>query len=176
MSRNLIHLEVDLRKLDRLARGFKDYRRALASELKAALVDTLTDIERVAKEKCPVKTGRLRASITTEVRTVTEGYVGTNVEYAADVEYGTHPHTITAKNAKTLRFERGGTPARYVRTRSGKFRRKAGTPGKAVFAKSVQHPGTPAQPYLEPAYRQGEKMAKQRYEEAFQRLERLVRA
>lgn len=174
--KKFIELDIDLRKLDRLARGFKDYRRALATELKAALVDTLTDIERVAKEKCPVKTGRLRASITPAVHTLTEGYVGTNVEYAADVEYGTRPHTITAKTANALRFEKGGTPAKYVQTKSGKFRRKAGTPGQVVFAKSVQHPGTPAQPYLEPAYRAGEKTAKTRYEEAFKRLERLVRA
>jgi HK97 gp10 family phage protein len=49
-------------------------------------------VEGGAKRRCPVDTGRLRASITHEVsvrgRDVT-GRVGTNVEYARYVEFGT---------------------------------------------------------------------------------------
>ena len=46
-------------------------------------------IEYEAKRLCPVDTGRLRASITTEkIDTATYG-VGTNVEYAPYVEFGT---------------------------------------------------------------------------------------
>lgn len=53
---------------------------------------TVTKIESAAKKACPVNTGRLRASITHEVSA--EGKevvarVGTNVEYAAYVEFGT---------------------------------------------------------------------------------------
>lgn len=48
--------------------------------------------ERNAKRRCPVDTGRLRSSITSDV--VAEegalvGVVGTNVEYAPYVEFGT---------------------------------------------------------------------------------------
>lgn len=45
-------------------------------------------LERNAKQNCPVDTGKLRASITTEVGKL-EAEVGTNVEYAQCVEFGT---------------------------------------------------------------------------------------
>lgn len=49
-----------------------------------------------AKAICPVDTGRLRNSITNAIDTEANAvYVGTNVEYAPDVELGTtrmHPH------------------------------------------------------------------------------------
>lgn len=51
--------------------------------------DTLYNIERDAKKKCPVDTGRLRGSITTNIISTYSGEVGTNVEYAEYVEYGT---------------------------------------------------------------------------------------
>ena len=44
--------------------------------------------ERKAKQLCPVDTGMLRASITTDIGSL-EASVGTNVEYAPFVEYGT---------------------------------------------------------------------------------------
>jgi HK97 gp10 family phage protein len=49
-------------------------------------------VERAAKINAPVSTGRLRASITPEVRqsgTMTTGVVGSNVIYAAAQELGT---------------------------------------------------------------------------------------
>ena len=53
-------------------------------------------VERQAKMNAPVNTGRLRASITPEVRTAAgntvEGVVGSNVVYAPFMEYGTRPH------------------------------------------------------------------------------------
>jgi len=53
--------------------------------------------------------------------------VGTNVDYAPPVEYGTAPHTIT------------GDPLAFP-----------GENGETVFATSVDHPGTPAQPHVRP--------------------------
>lgn len=49
---------------------------------------TAYKIERDAKKKCPVDTGRLRGSITTNLGNL-EAEVGTNVEYARFVEFGT---------------------------------------------------------------------------------------
>ena len=46
-------------------------------------------VETAAKEKCPVRTGRLRSSITTEKVKPFEVHVGTNVFYGPFVEYGT---------------------------------------------------------------------------------------
>ena len=49
-------------------------------------------VDRAAKQGCPVDTGRLRSSITNQVGTDAEGLlaaVGTDVEYAPYVELGT---------------------------------------------------------------------------------------
>lgn len=45
-------------------------------------------VESDAKKECPVDTGALRGSITSEIE-ANEGYVGTNLEYAPYVEFGT---------------------------------------------------------------------------------------
>lgn len=61
--------------------------------------------ERYAKQRCPVDTGRLRASITSRIErdsaTVFVGVVGTDVEYAPYVEYG-------ARGRAPVGFLRGG--------------------------------------------------------------------
>jgi phage gpG-like protein len=49
-------------------------------------------VQRGAKQRCPVDTGRLRASITEALGEDAQGLVariGTNVEYARHVEFGT---------------------------------------------------------------------------------------
>lgn len=46
-------------------------------------------IEAEAKKRCPVDTGRLRASINTQKTGKMQVQVGSNVEYAPYVEYGT---------------------------------------------------------------------------------------
>lgn len=51
--------------------------------------DTLHNIERDAKKSCPVDTGRLRGSITTNIISTYSGETGTNVEYADYVNSGT---------------------------------------------------------------------------------------
>ena len=49
--------------------------------------------EGYAKENCPVDTGRLRGSISNKVQS--DGvYIGTNVEYAAVVEFGNATHKV----------------------------------------------------------------------------------
>lgn len=56
--------------------------------------------------------------------------VGTNVEYAPFIEFGTSPHVITPNKNQSLKFSVGG---------------------ETVFAKHVEHPGTRPYPYLRPA-------------------------
>lgn len=86
--------------------------------------DIATDARRLA----PVKTGHLRNSIYHEVSKgkLTVGTRGVN--YALAVEFGTLPHVIVPKNAKALYW-----------------------PGARHPVGKVNHPGTPAQPYLRPA-------------------------
>lgn len=56
--------------------------------IKEALTKACLIVEDAAKEKAPVNTGALRNSITYEVMG-NEGIVGTNLEYAPYVEFGT---------------------------------------------------------------------------------------
>ena len=94
-------------------------------------------IERIAKELCPVDTGRLRSSIAARVEV--EGgkplvIVGTNVEYAIYVHegtgiYGPRGRPIEPVNAKVLAWTPRG--------------------GSTVFARSVK--GMKGRPFLEEA-------------------------
>lgn len=55
------------------------------------LLTILAKAENAAKRRCPVDTGRLRSSISTALEqepTGLVGVIGTNVEYAAPVEFG----------------------------------------------------------------------------------------
>ena len=57
-------------------------------DLTPALTEACMIVEKDAKKKCPVDDGTLRGSITSEVED-NKGIVGTNVEYAPYVEFGT---------------------------------------------------------------------------------------
>jgi hypothetical protein len=87
-----------------------------------------------AKILAPVDTGRLRASIRVERRSLfglrQRWTIGSDVDYAQMVNDGTRPHIIRPKNAKALRFKVGG---------------------RTVYAKVVHHPGTRPRPFLDRA-------------------------
>lgn len=91
-----------------------------------------------ARQNAPVKTGRLRASVTVgQARDVRgrfiSGYeVSANVPYAWFVEKGTRPHVIRPRSASILRFQVGG---------------------QTVFARVVHHPGTRATSFMADALR-----------------------
>ena len=61
----------------------------LENEVSNLVKSTLYGIEKDAKRDCPVDTGRLRGSITTNIISTYSGEVGTNVEYADYVNSGT---------------------------------------------------------------------------------------
>jgi len=87
-------------------------------------------VQRSAKIKAPVDTGRLRASITPEVRAqgnLVTGVVGSNVKYAHFVELGTKAHFV---------------PQQYI----GTWARRHGLGDRGLFVSGR------AQPYLEPAF------------------------
>lgn len=79
---------------------------------------------------CPVDTGNLRAG--GRMRIVVKGGAPMGIveyvaKYAAAVNDGSGPHVIRPRRRKALKFE---------------------VNGQTVFAKSVRHPGTRAQPFL----------------------------
>ena len=75
----------------------KSYRKQLIeyydNEIEKAIQKACFLVEKAAKRYAPVDTGRLRASIRTEVeriaKDVVEGKIGTNVDYATYVALGT---------------------------------------------------------------------------------------
>lgn len=79
---------------------------------------------------CPVDTGRLRASGSMRIAergSAVVGQVEYTADYAAAVHNGTRPHVIVPRRGRYLRFQVGD---------------------RTVYARRVQHPGTPARPYL----------------------------
>jgi HK97 gp10 family phage protein len=119
--------------LQQLADAASDVEGRLDRALERALKRTALQVERSAKERAPVDTGTLRASIQTLDAGQLRKIVGTNVEYAPDVEFGTGPHVIEPDDAEALRFT---------------------VDGEEVFAARVEHPGTEAQPFLRPSLRE----------------------
>ncbi|MFH9368072.1 HK97-gp10 family putative phage morphogenesis protein [Streptomyces anulatus] len=112
-------------------RGLRRVLGSMSDDVKRAVDRTRIDVQNEARRRAPVDTGRLRSSIVSRAegsgRTV--GYVvGTNVNYAAAVEYGTAPHVIVPKNGKALYW-----------------------PGARHPVAKVNHPGTRAQPFMRPA-------------------------
>jgi HK97 gp10 family phage protein len=112
-------------------RGLRRVFGRMSDDVARAVDRTRIDVQNEARRRAPVDTGRLRSSIVsrTEGGGRQLGYVvGSNVTYAAAVEYGTAPHVIVPKNRKALYW-----------------------PGAAHPVAKVNHPGTRAQPFLRPA-------------------------
>lgn len=114
--------------------------RSVAGPVGRHLVRAAERVTQEAKRLCPVSphgsgdnpSGHLRSSIGWELgRSGRELHadVGSDVEYSLPVELGSRPHIIESHGDYPLRNPRTG----------------------AVFGKTVQHPGAPAQPFLRPA-------------------------
>ncbi|MFF7313346.1 HK97 gp10 family phage protein [Streptomyces sp. NPDC008137] len=117
-------------------RGLRRWIGGMSDDVKRAVDRTRVDVQNEARRRAPVDTGRLRSSIVSRAegsgRSV--GYViGTNVNYAAAVEYGTAPHVIKPRYKQALYW-----------------------PGAAHPVAQVNHPGTRAQPFLRPAIEMSE--------------------
>ncbi|NUS25582.1 MAG: HK97 gp10 family phage protein [Streptomyces sp.] len=112
-------------------RGLRRVMGRMSDDVARAVDRTRIDVQNEARRRAPVDTGRLRSSIVSRAegggRSL--GYmVGSNVNYAAAVEYGTAPHVIKPKYKQALYW-----------------------PGASHPVAQVNHPGTAAQPYLRPA-------------------------
>lgn len=117
------HIELNENELRAVAR----------SQAGQLVIKTTVKILNRAKILCPVDTGRLRSSLQmkiTQSAGEVSGAVFTNVNYAKYVHGGTRPHKIRPVRARVLRF---ASPAHS---------------SNIVFARSVNHPGTSAQPFL----------------------------
>ncbi|MFI6979313.1 HK97-gp10 family putative phage morphogenesis protein [Embleya sp. NPDC050154] len=112
-------------------RGLRRWIGRISDGAKDAMTRTGMRMVREAQERCPVDTGRLRSSIRHSTSgsgrswTVT---VGTNVNYAPHVEFGTRPHIILPKHKRALYWKGALHPVAVV-----------------------HHPGTKPKPFLRPA-------------------------
>ncbi len=82
-------IDIDFRKIERLQKALARAPGIITEELGKAVRDLVLLVETEAKKRCPVDTGKLRASITPVIESWAAGYVGTNTHYAPYVEYGT---------------------------------------------------------------------------------------
>ena len=127
----MTQIDIEIRGLKETQRNMERIVRDLRGEpyLNAMRRATLL-VQRSAKQKAPVDTGRLRASITPEVRwsgNIAIGVVGTNVKYAPYVELGTRPHFV---------------PRKYI----GRWASRHGMDDAGLFVSGE------AQPFLKPAF------------------------
>jgi hypothetical protein len=108
----------------------------LGTEVGSILQSRMRQIIRLvaadARVNAPVDTGKLAQAIKEDPIQVdgpfrVTGGVTSHAPYSAFVHQGTRPHVIKPRNASALKFQAGG---------------------KTVFAKSVNHPGTRARPFL----------------------------
>lgn len=85
-------IQIEIPDLPRFIEAMRTWPATAALEMNRAVETTLWQIEADAKRGAPVDTGRLRSSITHQVRWMpglVEGVVGTNVSYAPYMEFGT---------------------------------------------------------------------------------------
>jgi len=119
--------------------GFAEELREFESRLPGAIDDgvetTAREVESDTSKNAPKDTGRLANSYESNRIGLGKWEVGTDVEYARPVEFGSEPHLITPNGDYPLRF----------------FWEKIGA---EVALNYVNHPGTPAQPHLRPALRE----------------------
>lgn len=112
----------------------------LAAALQAAVVKvpkmmdlairkTTFDIQGDAMIAAPFVTGNLKGSVGSEVSYL-KGTIFVTAYYGRFVEEGTKPHEISAKPGHMLKFAGSGGP---------------------VFTSKVSHPGTKAQPFVQPS-------------------------
>lgn len=117
-----------------------DYDMLAAQAVKNFLLRSVIIVEAHAKENAPVDTGRLRASISSEVME-TRAVVSPKVFYGAYVEMGTHPHWPPLSALQPWAQRHGFPP---------------GSAGAFLVARAISQRGTKPHPYMEPAARESE--------------------
>ena len=125
-----LEAELDLSEVDRLLDGLESslpqLQMKIGKQVRHAVFSKSQDL-------CPVadfKGGTLKKSGYERV----EGrnhIIGYTAPYASHVEFGTRPHIIVPKNKRFLHWK---------------------VSGKSIFAKKVNHPGTPPRNYLRGAW------------------------
>jgi len=144
-------------QLQQLRANFEEAESLIMPTLDQATQTTAQRVERTTKQNLTahdaVVTGNLRASYGYSQVELAHYIVGTPVDYGPDVEYGTDPHVISADDGFL-----------YFENQEGQLIRK----------RSVNHPGTEAQPHLRPALMEHRSSLAEDIEDAIDELFREV--
>ena len=102
-----VDVQVDLTKIKNLKKFFEQYPGELERTLEAGIVNVAVAMERFAKQKIKeqgaIDLGQLFNSIVVKRISARQVIVGTNVEYAAAVEFGTKGHWLRIDNIPGFR-------------------------------------------------------------------------
>lgn len=127
-----LQYNVTIPNIDQIRDAFKDPE-LIRVPLREFLHKAGFTIEAEAKKRSPVDTGRLRASIGSVVDVPgARAIIGTPVEYAAFVEFGTRPHW---------------PPVAALQP----WARRHGFPNAFLVARAIARRGTRAHPFMGPA-------------------------
>lgn len=116
--------------IERLANALRESGRQAHATTQSVIIEAANYLVTEMEIRVPVKTGELRDSIGVRVESQ-RVIVGPTASHAPYVEFDTKPHKITAKPGSALSFMVGGN---------------------RVTVRSVNHPGTTAQPFVRPAF------------------------
>ena len=125
-------IKIDTNEIDKFAVELIELSEKSKDNVQKAIKKSAFNIESQAKKNLAsnksVVTGHLRRSIATQMGDLEATIHTSNVKYAVIVEKGSKAHVIRPKNKKALYWKGAKRPVKYV-----------------------NHPGSRAKPYLEPA-------------------------
>ena len=126
-------IKINVDEIDKFAVELTELSEKSRDNIQKAVKKSAFNIESQAKKNLAsnksVVTGHLRRSIATKMGDLEATIHTSNVKYAVIVEKGSRPHIIRPKNKKALYWKGAKRPV-----------------------KLVNHPGSKAKPYLEPAF------------------------
>jgi len=141
----VIKVEVDIEAIEKVKKFCRRYPDVLAVALYDGVLSIAEEIQCTAvtklKEQGAIDLGQLWNSIHIHRISPTEVIVGTNVEYAAAVEFGTKGHWLTIDKIPGFR----------------NWLRRHGIDLEAKMKYFYVHPKP--RPYMEPAYQEGKRIA-----------------
>lgn len=133
------NVTIKIKNINEIVKAWRNAPGKLKKEIHVAVAKTVLKIENQAKREAPVNKqsggGNLRQSISSRMTGTASGVVEVNASYALFVHEGTRPHTIRVQNRRVLANKRTGQ----------------------IFGRTVNHPGTRANPFLQRAVDESEK-------------------
>lgn len=152
-----------IENMEKLKAVFKKFPQAATAEFDRALDRSAKKIEALAVKKAPVNKGsgggNLRQSIKSSKIGPAAHAVEAGASYAGYVNFGTKPHIIRARG-KVLATSARNSPGWPNVSKKG----------YAIFGKTVNHPGTKAQPFFTDAIKEGEPFMNNEFEQAMKNV------